>query len=117
MWLKVAKNLPSIRLTGVIRVLAVQSLGRPGQVEDDQLGIVTSADNCFVQLNRGVHPSDICVLSGKKIYIKNTRGDVTIILRLKGIHMFVLHFLVVRIPGVCVVQLHLGNLLNLEEEI
>ena len=38
------------------------------------------------------------------------------ILRLKGIHMFVLHFLVVWIPGVCVVQLHLRNLLNLEEK-
>ena len=48
-------------LTRVIRILD-HSFGRPGQVEDDQLGVVAPAHDGLVQLDRGVHSSNVCIL-------------------------------------------------------
>ena len=48
-------------LTRVIRILD-HSFGRPGQVEDDQLGVVAPAHDGLVQLDSGVHSSNVCIL-------------------------------------------------------
>ena len=48
-------------LTRVIRILD-HSFGRPREVEDDQLGVVAPAHDGFVQLDSGVHSSNVCIL-------------------------------------------------------
>ena len=48
-------------LTRVIRILD-HSFGRPREVEDDQLGVVAPAHDGLVQLDSGVHSSNVCIL-------------------------------------------------------
>ena len=71
-----AEREESIRLTGVIRVV-YEGFGRPGQVENDKLSIVTTTDNCFIKLDSSVHSSNICILPGTREKYKIIPGTST----------------------------------------